>query len=346
MEIFRFEREDTISDLQGKLDAVDMVVHFAGVNRPLDMQDYERANVGVTASIVDYLATTCRRLPILFTSSIQAELANPYGESKLKAEHILTRYAMDSQAFVCLYRLPNVFGKWARPSYNSVVATFCHNAARGLALEVLHPDRVLELVYVDDVVEHMVRAIRTKEGMGGVSYNEVAPVYTITVADLASKIGSFAQARLTHYIPDLQDRLTRLLFTTYLSHVPVDQLVLEPVARTDKRGRLVELLKSKAAGQIFFSNTLPGVTRGDHYHDSKIEKFVVLQGNALVNIRRVETTEILSFEISASDGCKVIDIPPGYTHSITNIGQQDLLVLFWANEVYDVNEPDTHWLKV
>lgn len=339
-----FGRENTGEELHAQLGEADIVYHLAGVNRPQSVEAFETGNVDLTVQVCRYLLQLGRRVPLILSSSVQAELGNPYGASKRRAEEAVADYAERSGAPGIIYRLTNVFGKWCRPNYNSVVATFCHNVARDLPIQVSDPDRELELIHVDDVVQHFWQEAR-REVPGGVHYRTVNPTYPATLGGLAALIQSFRQMRKTLQVPDLSDAFTRKLYGTYLSYLEESDFGYALQQRCDPRGCLAEFLKSAHAGQIFVSTTVPGVTRGNHYHDTKTEKFLVLHGEAAIRFRQIEGDDILEYQVSGNQ-FQVVDIPPGYTHSIENVGRGELVTLFWASEVYDPNRPDTYYLPV
>jgi len=243
-----------------------------------------------------------------------------------------------------IYRLPGVFGKWCRPNYNSVVATFCHNIARDLPIVVSDPNRVVELVHVDDVVARFMTHIEA-DAEGGITHGEVTPVFAISVGELAERIRTFRAMRDTLLVADASDPLTRRLLGTYTSYIPPDDLAYPLTQRTDARGTLAELLKSSHFGQMFVSRTHPGITRGNHYHDLKVEKFCVLEGEAVIRFRSVLDDAVTEHRVSGMD-FKVVDIPPGTTHSIENVGSVEMIVLFWASEILDPQRPDTHPAEV
>jgi UDP-2-acetamido-2,6-beta-L-arabino-hexul-4-ose reductase len=343
VEVLSLEVGDGPEALAERAARADVVFHLAGVNRPERVEEFEEGNAGFTRALAGALRARGRPVPVIFTSSVQAALENPYGASKRRAEEALRAYASASGAPVLVYRLPNVFGKWCRPNYNSVVATFCHNVARGLDLRVDDPARELSLVYVDDVVEAFVGAI------GGAASPpaepEVKPVFRATVGELAERIRALRAVRETLVLPDLADPFTRRLYATYLSYLDGQDFAYAPPERADQRGTLVELLKSPHFGQIFVSTSHPGVVRGNHYHDTKIEKFCVVRGEAVIRFRHVQGEEVLEYRVSG-DRIQLVDIPPGYTHSIENVGAGELVVLFWADEIFDPARPDTYTRKV
>jgi UDP-2-acetamido-2,6-beta-L-arabino-hexul-4-ose reductase len=344
LQVLRSVRTDEVGSLAAKLARADVVFHLAGVNRPERVEEYGSVNAGLTRQIVAELERSGRGPVIVFASSTQALLDNPYGVSKRQAEEVLAEFGKGRGAPVRIFRLPGVFGKWCRPNYNSVVATFCYNIARGLPIVASDPERELELVYIDDVIEAFVEVLAGASADGCVLC-QVEPVHRVTVGRLAQLIQSFRDNRVTLLLPDLADRLVRSLHATYLSYLDPQNLAYTPETRTDHRGALVELLKSPYVGQLFVSHTRPGVTRGNHCHDSKVEKFIVLQGEAVIRFRHVLDGSVTSYRVSGSP-IQIVDIPPGYTHSIENVGTDDLVVLFWASEPFDANRPDTFFRQV
>jgi UDP-2-acetamido-2,6-beta-L-arabino-hexul-4-ose reductase len=340
-----YDIRDTEHRLLDSLRAADVVVHLAGVNRPVDPAEYEAGNVGFTRKVCDLLRSLDRRPRIIMSSSVQAALDNPYGISKRNAEQELRRFADETCAEMIVFRFKNIFGKWSRPNYNSVVATFCHNASRGLPLEVHDPDRTLELVFVDDVVEALVDAIDSPTRIAGLRFADEINGFRVTLGNLAEVISSFTRIRAGGVLPDLADGLTKHLYSTYLAYLEASDLAYPLEQKMDSRGSLAEFIKSPHTGQLFLSRTKPGITRGNHYHHSKVEKFLVVEGRALIRLRNLATHEIVEYEVLGQE-FRVVDIPPGYTHSIQNTGDCELVVLFWANEVFDPFRPDTFFCEV
>jgi UDP-2-acetamido-2,6-beta-L-arabino-hexul-4-ose reductase len=330
--------------LESALEQVDIIYHLAGINRPQNEEEFALGNTEFTRKIVQYLEVVGRKAKIIIPSSIQAELENPYGRSKKAAEDVLLDYNRKTGASVAIYRLPNVFGKWSRPNYNTVVATFCHNIACGLDIVISDPNRELELVYIDDVVAEFLRHL-DENGTHDQQRYTVSRTFRVTLGGLAGRIRQLHEIRTSLIVPDLADDLMKCLHATYLSFLPEKEFAYPVKLNTDNRGWLFELLKSEHFGQIFVSKTLPGITRGDHYHDSKLEKFCVIQGEAVIRFRHIHSQEVLAFPVSGND-IKVVDIPPGYTHSIENIGQDEMVCLFWANQIFSPEQPDTYWEKV
>lgn len=336
-----FDINDTNEVLESHLREVDFVFHLAGVNRPQDPSEFELGNTGLTQTIVGFLRQEGKKTPILISSSVQAEHDNPYGISKRQAEQIVFTYGRDSGVPAYIYRLPNVFGKWCRPNYNSVVATFCHNIANGLSIQINDPKRELTLVYIDDVVQEFLAAMNGSPSQLSDGHCTVHRTFNITLQSLADTISIFPTIRKTGHLPNMADDLTRFLYSTYLSYLPEDRFAYPLEMKCDNRGWLAEFLKSPHIGQIFVSVTKPDITRGNHWHHTKVEKFLVLNGDAIIRLRHVLRDEVLEYRVSGGKP-EPVDIPPGYTHNITNVGDTDLVALFWACEPFDVSKPDTN----
>lgn len=342
--IIPIQRESSSSALEAGLAQADCVIHLAGVNRPQSEGEFRTGNVDFTTEICRILLGSGRATPLLFASSTQALLDNAYGASKRAAEDILTDYAQKSGAAVLIYRLTNVFGKWCRPHYNSVVATFCHSIARDEPITISDPARELSLVHVDDVVRAFLAELRALP-RGGVHWRDVTPHRQIRLGQLADLLRSFRQSRQTLVIPDFSDPFTHTLYSVYLSYLPTDAFAYNLQKKSDPRGSLAEFVKSAHFGQIFVSRTLPGITRGHHYHQVKTEKFLVLEGEATVRFRKIGSDELLEYPVKG-DEYRVVDIPPGYTHSIENTGDGELVTLFWASELFNPDKPDTIYEQV
>lgn len=340
-----FEVTDSKEALDSLLRDTDVIVHLAGVNRPERPEEFEEVNAGLTRDIIARLERMGRSPWVIFASSSQAALDNPYGRSKLNAEEALAGYAGRTGAGVVIFRLPNVFGKWCRPDYNSVVATFCHRISRGMEISISDPKNELELVYIDDVVGAFLKALE-EDLPGGVARSAtVAPAYQITLGELADRLYQFRDLRRTLNLPDFSDGLNRRLYATYLSHLETRDFAFRLERKTDDRGSLAELIKSAHAGQFFVSRTKPGITRGHHYHHTKTEKFCVLEGEAVIRFRHILSREVLTYRVKGEE-FTVVDIPPGYTHSIENVGKGEMIVLFWASEVFNPDSPDTFSCEV
>jgi len=345
VKIKTFDIEDDLVDLERYLKNVDIVFHLAGVNRSEKIEEFEAGNAGLTQTIVNILEKTKRKIPIVLSSSIQAIMDNHYGISKKQAEDILLEYSKKNNVKVYIYRFPNVFGKWCRPNYNSVVATFCHNIANGLDIAISDVNNKIELVYIDDVVYEFAGILLDENTDKNVYYSDIKPTFKITLGELASKIYQLRDIRKMLVVPDLLDSLMKYLYATYLSYLDKNDFSYKLDSKRDKRGELTELIKSKHFGQIFVSTSDKGVIRGNHYHNTKIEKFCVLKGEAVIRFRHIFKDEVLSYPVDG-DNLEVVDIPPGYTHSIENIGDSEMIVLFWANQIFDPDNTDTYYMEV
>lgn len=343
IETVSFTRETTQQDLVGALKGVDFVFHLAGVNRPKDVSKFAEGNAGLTEQLCDLIRASNRQIPVLYTSSIQAEANNPYGVSKRAAEEALIALQKDTASPVYLYRLPNVFGKWSRPNYNSVVATFCYSIANNLPIQINDPSALVYLVYIDDVVKDFLRLLNDRPT--GVHWPEITPVYKITVGGLADQIRLFRSSRESMISEAVGTGLTRALYSTYLSFLRPEQFSYSVPVHADARGRFVEMMKTKDSGQISFFTAHPGITRGGHYHHSKNEKFLVVQGKARFGFRHVVSGE--SYELFTNgETPQIVETVPGWAHDITNVGEEELIVMLWANEIFDHVHTDTIRSKV
>lgn len=333
-------------ELEKALGRCDVIFHLAGVNRPSDPNEFQKVNRDFTQEICIKLVELKRSPRIVFSSSIQAALENPYGASKRAAEEVLLRYAAETGGVVRVYRLKNLFGKWSRPNYNSVVATFCYNIANDLPIRISDPDAAVDLIYVDDVVETFLGELAPESlPESGRVDSERIPSHALKLGELAGLIQGFRAMRESLLTPDFSLTFHRQLYATYLSYVPNEARETRLQVRRDQRGSLAEFLKSKAAGQIFLSRTRPGVVRGNHYHHTKTEKFFVVEGEGLLKMRQIDSREVIEYRLCGRD-YQVVDIPPGFTHSIQNVGEGEMVTLFWASEIFDADRPDTYFLEV
>lgn len=342
-EVHQFVRNDGLETLAGKVAVADAVVHVAGVNRPKDVSDFTLGNADLTALLCEAIKDTGRHIPLLLASSIQAELHNPYGESKRAAEMAVEQLSAQTGNPAVIYRLPNVFGKWCKPNYNSAVATFCHNIANDLPIQINDPSTVLNLVHVDDVVEEMVGALRS--AMPGLQRRTVDTVHEISLGELAAQLDAFKLCRTTLISERVGAGLVRALYATYVSYLPPSKFAYDLVRHGDQRGVFVEMLKTADSGQFSFFTAHPGITRGGHYHHTKTEKFLVIKGSARFGFRHVLTNETYEVLISGNMS-RVVETVPGWTHDITNIGEDEMVVMLWANEIFDREKPDTIAMKV
>ena len=331
-------RDATADERRSALRSADFVYHLAGVNRPNDVSEFDTGNRGLTDTVCDELRAASRPIPLVYTSSVQAELDNPYGKSKRAAELVVERYAVDTGARVHLLRLTNVFGKWCRPNYNSAVATFCHNIARGLPIIVNDASAPLRLVYVDDVVDVLIALLPSGDTRD--HEVEVRPIYSTTVGEVAESLRTFAESRESRLTPRVGTGFTRALYATYLSYLAPDAFAYALKRHSDPRGVFAEMLKTPDCGQFSFFTAHPGVTRGGHYHHTKSEKFLVVKGRARFRFRQVVTGETHEMVVSG-DQAHVVETVPGWAHDITNVGDEELVVMLWANEIFDPAKPDT-----
>lgn len=343
IEVLEFSREDSISSLKGMLMQADFVFHLAGVNRPTDPEDFKSGNTDLTRVVCEGIAASGRKTPVLYTSSSQAELANAYGASKLAAEQALLELREKHAVPVHIFRLPNVFGKWARPDYNSAVATFCHNIARHQPIKINNPDAALTLVYIDDVIAHFVRIMDGQ--LTGDPFLSVQPSYSTTVGKVAEQLLAFRDSRETLITEAVGTGLTRALYSTYLSYVPPESFTYEVPKYGDQRGVFVEMLKTQDCGQFSYFTAHPGITRGGHYHHSKTEKFLVIKGDACFRFRHIVSGEFYEL-FTSGEKPEVVETVPGWTHDITNVGSEEMIVMLWANEIFDRERPDTYALPV
>jgi len=336
-EIVLFDKESTIENLQDAVGKVDFIFHLAGINRPKNNDEFTKGNLDFTRQLCDLIIASGRKIPIIFSSSVQAELDNPYGASKLESEQVLLDYSSNVGAPVYIYRLPNVFGKWCRPNYNSVVATFCYNIANDLPIQINDPAALVQLVYIDDVIFDFIEVFRK---MPKEIYCKVSSNYSITIGELAEQIRSFKMSRESLIIDNVGGGLTRALYSTYVSYFSPKQFSYCLAKHEDSRGAFVEVLKTRNSGQFSFFTALPGITRGGHYHHTKTEKFLVINGKARFCFRNIITNEKYNHCVSG-DTPEIIETVPGWVHDITNIGDNEMTVLLWANEVFDREHPDT-----
>ena len=321
----------------------EIIYHLAGVNRPQDPSEFVSGNTNFTREILEFAAEGGNVPTVILSSTTQAEQDNDYGKSKLEAEKLIEEYTSEKKINGAIYRLPGVFGKWSRPNYNSVVSTFCYNVASELSIEVRDPSFALPLVYIDDVVKAFLSHLNSRfKGLGNF---EVTPVFNTSLGELADIISSFPNLRTSLRAPKVGNRFEKCLYSTYLSYLPTDKFLCPLELKKDNRGNLFEWIKSEEFGQIFVSTTKPGITRGNHYHHTKTEKFLVIRGEAEIGFRQIDSDEIIIYRVNGSDPT-VVDIPTGYTHNITNTGETELITLFWANEIFDADHPDTYFLEV
>lgn len=338
IEVVCFTRQHNVSELPAMLKGIDFVFHLAGVNRPKNQSEFNIGNTSLSEKLAESMIEIGCKAPVLYTSSIQAELDNPYGISKLAAENALLPLR-DLGNPIYIFRLPNVFGKWAKPNYNSAVATFCHNIANGIPIKINDPDATVNLVYIDDVIDHFLSLLHRK-GCDN-EHQTVRPVYKISVGELADQLYRFRDSRQNLITECVGTGLVRALYATYLSYVRKENFTYDVAKHSDPRGDFVEMLKTPNAGQFSYFTAHPGVTRGGHYHHTKTEKFLVIKGTASFRFRHMETGEFHELKTSGNNP-EIVETMPGWTHDVTNIGDEEMIVMLWANEIFDRNKPDTY----
>jgi len=342
-EVLEFVRGDALESLDSLVSEADAVVHLAGENRPHDAKDLTRVNVGLTRALCDAVKKTGKKIPFIFASSIHAEKETPYGISKREAETIVEQFAQETGCPALIYRFPGVFGKWCRPDYNSVASTFCHNVANDLPVHIHDPEAPLRLVYIDDVVSEIV--LKLESGFKGLCRGNVEPEYETTIGALSQTIHAFRDCQKTLVAPSAGTGLVRALYATYISYLPKEQFLYDLKSFSDHRGSFAEIIKTENAGQFSYFTATVNTTRGEHYHHTKTEKFLVVRGKARFRHRHILTNEIVELHVSGEKP-QIIETIPGWAHEITNTGDCELLVLLWANEVFDRNHPDTITCKV
>lgn len=333
-----FLRDDPIEQLASLVAEADAVIHLAGENRPADPLDFQRTNGDLTSELCTFIRSTGRPIPLVYTSSIQADQETPYGLSKKSGEAAIVTLAQHTGNPCAILRLPNIFGKWCRPNYNSAVATFCHNIARDIPITVNDPFAVVTLAYIDNVVGDLIEAAAVT--MPGLRWCETSPQYRLTVGELADQIQAFADSRSSLVSERVGAGLTRALYATYVSYLPTSGFAYEIPAHGDHRGVFVEMLKTPDCGQFSFFTAHPGITRGGHYHHTKTEKFLVLKGKAKFAFRHIVTEEYHEIRTSGEKPM-VVETVPGWSHDITNVGEDEMIVMLWANEIFDRTNPDT-----
>lgn len=343
-DIFEFDQDTEISLLDEFCKEADFVFHLAGVNRPEKQSEFMEGNFGFTSDLLNTLKKHNNTCPVMISSSVQAELDNPYGESKKAGEELLLDYSRENGAKVLIYRFPNVFGKWCRPNYNSAVATFCHNIAHDLPIQVNDPSVVMILVYIDDVVNELINALEGNENKVE-SFCEVTVIHTITLGEIVDLIQSFKKSREDISVPNMSDTFTKKLYSTYLSYLPEDKFSYRLMKHVNEKGSFTEFIKTPDRGQVSVNISKPGVTKGNHWHQTKNEKFLIVSGDGVIRFRKIDSDEVIEYFVS-SDKMEVVDIPPGYTHNIENLGDSDMVTIMWANETFDPENPDTHYLEV
>lgn len=345
LNVFEYDIDSNPAELDTYCKEADFVFNLAGVNRPKDQSEFMKGNFGFATTLLDTLKKYGNTCPVMISSSTQAALDNPYGESKRAGEQLMFDYAKETGAKVLVYRFPNVFGKWCRPNYNSAVATFCHNIAHDLPIQVNDPSVVMNLVYIDDVVDELIAALNGQEYRKG-DYCEVPVVHTITLGNIVALIKSFKDMPDNLSVPDLGDAFTKKLYSTYLSYLPKEKFAYPLKMNVDNRGSFTEIIRTSDRGQFSVNISKPGITKGQHWHHTKNEKFVVVKGHGLIQLRKIGSEDVVEFEVSG-DRIEAVEMIPGYTHNIINLSEtEDLVTFMWCNECFDPDKPDTYFEKV
>lgn len=344
MEIYGYDIESSPDLLDTYTRDCEFVFHLAGVNRPLIEDEFTTGNPGVTLNLLNSLKKNNNRCGVVITSSIQAELDNPYGRSKKASEDLMFAYGEETGAPIFVYRFPNIFGKWCRPNYNSAVATFCNNIANDLPIQVNDPTVMMKLVYIDDVIDELINAMKGKVIVENGFYS-VPDMQTKLLGEIVELIYSFKESRKNLSIPDMDDKFIHDLYATYISYLPQDKFSYPLKMNVDSRGSFTEIIRTPERGQVSVNISKPGITKGNHWHHTKNEKFLVVSGSGAIRFRKVDSDEVVEYFVSG-DKLEVIDIPPGYTHNIENLGDSDLVTIMWANRCFDPEKPDTFFLEV
>ena len=350
-EIFSYDIDSTNEELELYCRSADFVFNLAGVNRPQNQEEFMQGNFGFASELLDTLKKHNNNCPVMLSSSIQASLegrfaGSEYGKSKKAGEDLFFDYGKETGAKILVYRFPNVFGKWCRPNYNSAVATFCNNIAGGLPIQVNDRNTLLTLIYIDDLVEELLNALEGKENKDG-EFCKIKTEHQVTLGEIVDLLYSFDEQRKTLIIPEIpKSSFAKKLYSTYLSYLPKEKVAFDLKMNVDNRGSFTELLKTEKCGQVSINISKPGITKGQHWHHSKWEFFIVVSGKGVIQQRKIGTDEVLNFEVSG-DNIQAVHMLPGYTHNIINLSQtENLVTVMWANESFDPNHPDTFFEEV
>ncbi len=344
--VMPFDIDNTDAELDEYCSKADFVFNLAGVNRPQDPKEFMEGNFGFASKLLDALKRHNNTCPVMISSSTQAALDNPYGESKRAGEELIFQYGEETGARVLVYRFPNLFGKWCRPNYNSAVATFCNNIANGLPIQVNDPSVMMRLVYIDDLVDEMMAALAGKETREG-RYCRVPVEHEIRLGEIVDILYSFRESRINLETPNVGDAITKKLYSTYLSYLPAEEFSYPLKMNVDDRGSFTEMLRSNCCGQVSINISKPGIVKGEHWHNTKTEKFCVVSGRGVIRFRdeREPNSPVIEKFVSG-DKIEVVDIPTGYTHNIENLGETDMVTIMWCNECFDPGHPETYFDKV
>lgn len=342
--LYLYDRENTKADLEEWTKDCEFVFHLAGVNRPKSEEEFMEGNADLTSQLIELLEKNGNQAPIMISSSIQAEKDNPYGKSKKAGEDYLLEYSQINNIPVYIYRFSNLYGKWSQPNYNTVIATFCHNMARDIPIQVNDPSVEITFQYIDDVVNELINCLEGNPTKSGQFY-DVPEKDTRTLGEVAELIQSFKESRQNLEVPDMSDSFTKNLYSTYLSFLPENNFSYKLKMNQDDRGSFTEFLRSPDRGQVSINVSKPGITKGQHWHHSKNEKFLVVKGNGMIRFRKVGEDEVIEYPVSGEE-LEVVDIPTGYTHSIVNTGEEEMVTVMWVNEPFDPDNADTYYLEV
>lgn len=340
VEIITYDINDKFSKIENNIDDIQFIFHLAGVNRTKNNADFYSGNTNLTQQLVDLIKD--KNIPILITSSIQATSDNDYGKSKRMAED----YVKENLTNYYIFRLHNVFGKWCKPNYNSVVATFCYNIAHDLEITINDRDTCLSLIYIDDICREFLRILRGENPVDradDICY--ISPKYPVTLGSLADTLYEFKNSVNSIYVPNTGDEFIKKLYSTYISYLPVEKTVTEAVKNVDERGSFTELVRTTSCGQFSISISKPGIVRGNHYHHTKLERFIVVKGTAKISFMNVLDGTSYHFVVDDKT-IKIVTIPVGYTHKIENIGTDEMILAIWCNELFDKDRPDTYFKTV
>jgi len=342
--ILEYDKDSSLESLDIFTQECQFVFHLAGINRPTNPEEFMRGNFGFTSILLDKLKNNNNKAPLVVSSSIQVDFDNLYGKSKKAADDVLLNYAQETNSRVYIYRLQNVFGKWCKPNYNSVVATFCHNIANELAIQINDPETLLNLVYIDDVISSFINLLKN-DGNVNEYFQKISPVYKVKLGDLSELIYSFKSSRENLFVPDMGNEFIKKLYSTYLSYLPEDKFSYILQSNTDLRGSFTEFIRTLNHGQVSVNISKLGIVKGNHWHHTKNEKFLVVRGKAVIRFRKINSDKIIEYFVS-DNKFEVVDIPVGYTHQIENQGENDLITIMWANEPFNIQSPDTYYLNV
>ena len=341
-EVLKYDLNNTEDELAIMVNECDFIMHLAGINRPLTTEEFYNGNTNFTLKIIDLIKKSGRKIPLLLSSSIQATRDNDYGKSKRMAEDLVLSYGKDTHSDVFVFRLANAFGKWCRPNYNSVVATFCHNIANDLPIQVNSREAIIPFVYIDDICNSFISCIGKTNDR---DYYYVEPVYERSLGELVDLLNEFKNSRKTLSVANMNDGFAKKLYSTYLSYLPENAFSYELKMNVDNRGSFTEMIRTDGQGQFSVNISKPGIVKGNHWHHTKNEKFLVVKGNGVIRFRKINEEKVIEYYVSG-DKLEVVDIPCGYTHNIENLGEDDMVTVMWANEPFDPNNPDTFYEKV